>query len=39
MQLVIFLSTFNAPYMRSKIGCDEWKRKYFGFAWEVNRPK
>jgi hypothetical protein len=22
--------------MRSKIRCDGWKRKYFGFAWEVN---
>jgi hypothetical protein len=23
--------------MRLKIRCDRWKRKYFGFAWEVNR--
>jgi hypothetical protein len=22
--------------MRLKIRCDRWKRKYFGFAWEVN---
>jgi CRISPR/Cas system CMR-associated protein Cmr1 (group 7 of RAMP superfamily) len=22
--------------MRLKIRCDGWKRKYFGFAWEVN---
>jgi hypothetical protein len=22
--------------MRRKIRCDGWKRKYFGFAWEVN---
>jgi hypothetical protein len=42
MQLVIFLSTFNAPYMRPNIQCDGWKRKYFWFVWEVNgasRPK
>jgi hypothetical protein len=24
--------------MRRKIRCDGWKRKYFGFAWEVNTP-
>jgi hypothetical protein len=23
--------------MHSKIRYDEWKRKYFGFAWKVNR--
>jgi hypothetical protein len=37
MQLVIFLPTFNAPCMRLKIRCDGWKRKYFGFAWQLNR--
>jgi hypothetical protein len=25
--------------MRLKIRCDGWKRKYFGFAWEVNTPR
>jgi hypothetical protein len=24
--------------MRLKIRCDRWKKKYFGFAWEVNTP-
>jgi hypothetical protein len=24
--------------MRLKIRCDGWKRKYFGFTWEVNTP-
>jgi hypothetical protein len=24
--------------MRPKIRCDGWKRKYFGYAWEVNTP-
>jgi hypothetical protein len=32
MQLVIFLPTFNAPCMRLMIRCDEWKRKYLGYA-------
>jgi hypothetical protein len=36
MQLVIFLPIFNIPYICLKIWCDGWKRKYFGFAWEVN---
>jgi hypothetical protein len=36
MQIVIFLPTFNAPYMCLKIRCDGWKRKYFEFGWEVN---
>jgi hypothetical protein len=25
--------------MCPNIRCDRWKRKYFGFAWELNRPK
>jgi hypothetical protein len=37
MQLVIFLPTFNAPCMCLKIRCDGWKRKYFGFVWQLNR--
>jgi hypothetical protein len=36
MQLVIFLPIFNASCMRLKIRCDGWKRKYFGYAWQVN---
>jgi hypothetical protein len=37
MQLVSFLPTFNALCMRLKIRCDGWKKKYFGFACQVNR--
>jgi hypothetical protein len=37
MQLVIFLPTFNTPCMRLKIRYDGCKRKYFGFAWQLNR--
>jgi hypothetical protein len=36
MQLVIFLPIFNALYMRLKIRCDGWKRKYFGYALQMN---
>jgi hypothetical protein len=36
MQLVIFLPTFNVSCMRLKIRYDGWKRKYFGYAWQVN---